>query len=155
MEAAAELTQNLGSKAGLSLVVPEVNSMGLALFGGLSLEQAFAQDYDTLVIVENDLFRRLPAAQVKAALDKAETVIVLDHSETETVKQADIVLSAASFAEGDGTVVSQEGRAQRFYQVYDQATTNLNTRLKNLGVGCMPLKLALKASQLIGQYLTT
>ncbi len=33
MEAAAELTQNLGSKAGLSLVVPEVNSMGLALFG--------------------------------------------------------------------------------------------------------------------------
>ncbi len=119
MEAAAQLTQNLGSKAGLSLVVPEVNSMGLALFGGLSLEQAFAQDYDTLVIVENDLFRRLPAAQVKAALDKAETVIVLDHSETETVKQADIVLSAASFAEGDGTVVSQEGRAQRFYQVYD------------------------------------
>ncbi|MFW1920121.1 NADH-quinone oxidoreductase subunit G, partial [Acinetobacter baumannii] len=52
MEAAAQLTQNLGSKAGLSLVVPEVNSMGLALFGGLSLEQAFAQDYDTLVIVE-------------------------------------------------------------------------------------------------------
>ncbi len=119
MEAAAQLTQNLGPKAGLSLVVPEVNSMGLALFGGLSLEQAFAQDYDTLVIVENDLFRRLPAAQVQAALDKAETVIVLDHSETETVKQADIVLSAASFAEGDGTVVSQEGRAQRFYQVYD------------------------------------
>ena len=35
------------------------------------------------------------------------------------MKQADIVLSAASFAEGDGTVVSQEGRAQRFYQVYD------------------------------------
>lgn len=48
--------------------------------------------------------------KLKAALDKAETVIVLDHSETETVKQADIVLSAASFAEGDGTVVSQEGR---------------------------------------------
>ncbi|MGV2481106.1 UNVERIFIED_CONTAM: molybdopterin-dependent oxidoreductase, partial [Salmonella enterica subsp. enterica serovar Weltevreden] len=39
--------------------------------------------------------------------------------ETETVKAADVVLSAASFAEGDGTVVSQEGRAQRFYQVYD------------------------------------
>lgn len=44
---------------------------------------------------------------------------MLDHSETDTVKQADVVLSAASFAEGDGTVVSQEGRAQRFYQVYD------------------------------------
>jgi len=119
MEAAAELTQNLGVNAGLSLVVPEVNSMGLALFGGLSLEQAFAQDYDSVVIIENDLFRRLPATQVNAALAKAKTVIVLDHSETETVKVADVVLSAASFAEGDGTVVSQEGRAQRFYQVYD------------------------------------
>lgn len=119
MEAAAELTQNLGANAGLSLVVPEVNSMGLALFGGLSLEQAFAQDYDSVVIIENDLFRRLPATQVNAALAKAKTVIVLDHSETETVKVADVVLSAASFAEGDGTVVSQEGRAQRFYQVYD------------------------------------
>ncbi|MEB3768024.1 NADH-quinone oxidoreductase subunit NuoG [Acinetobacter sp. MD2] len=119
MEAAAELTQSLGANAGLTLVVPEVNSMGLALFGGLSLEQAFAQDYDTLVVVENDLFRRLPAVQVQAALDKAKNVIVLDHSETETVKKADVVLSAASFAEGDGTVVSQEGRAQRFYQVYD------------------------------------
>ncbi len=118
MEAAAQVAQNLGN-AGLTLTVPEVNSMGLALFGGQSLEQAFAQDYDTVVIVENDLFRRLPSPQVKAALAKAQTVIVLDHSETETVKQADIVLSAASFAEGDGTVVSQEGRAQRFYQVYD------------------------------------
>lgn len=29
------------------------------------------------------------------------------------------VATGASFAEGDGTVVSQEGRAQRFYQVYD------------------------------------
>jgi NADH-quinone oxidoreductase subunit G len=68
--------------------------------------------------VENDLYRRLPAAQVNAAL-AGKDVIVLDHSETETVKKANIVLSAASFAEGDGTVVSQEGRAQRFYQVYD------------------------------------
>ncbi|OTG94080.1 NADH-quinone oxidoreductase subunit NuoG [Acinetobacter sp. ANC 3832] len=119
MEAAAQVVQNLGAHAGLSLVVPEVNSMGMALFGGLSLEQAFAQDYDSIIVVENDLFRRLPEAQVKSALAKAQSVIVLDHSETETVKAADVVLSAASFAEGDGTVVSQEGRAQRFYQVYD------------------------------------
>src|SRR5690606_15443534 len=96
----------------------EVNSMGLAIFGGNSLEQAFAQDFDTLLVLENDLYRRLPAAQVNAAL-VGKDVIVLDHSETETVKKANIVLSAASFAEGDGTVVSQEGRAQRFYQVYD------------------------------------
>ena len=118
MEAAAQVAQNLGN-AGLTLTVPEVNSMGLAIFGGLSLEQAFAQDYDAIIVVENDLYRRLPTAQVDAAFAKAAEVIVLDHSETATVAKASIVLSAASFAEGDGTVVSQEGRAQRFYQVYD------------------------------------
>ncbi|TCM61792.1 NADH dehydrogenase subunit G [Acinetobacter calcoaceticus] len=119
MEAAAQVALNLGETAGLTLTVPEVNSMGLALFGGLSLEQAFAQDYDAVVVVENDLYRRLPAHQVDQALAKANDVIVLDHALTATVEQATLVLSAASFAEGDGTVVSQEGRAQRFYQVYD------------------------------------
>ncbi|MFC6051591.1 NADH-quinone oxidoreductase subunit G [Acinetobacter sp. Ac_877] len=118
MEAAAQVAQNLGN-AGLTLTVPEVNSMGLAILGGQSLEQAFAQDYDAIIVVENDLYRRLPAKQVDAALAKVKDVIVLDHAETETVKKASVVLSAASFAEGDGTVVSQEGRAQRFYQVYD------------------------------------
>ncbi|WP_151984622.1 NADH-quinone oxidoreductase subunit NuoG [Acinetobacter radioresistens] len=124
MEAAAQVAQNLGGHAGLSLTVPEVNSMGLALFGGLSLEQAFAQDYDAVIVVENDLYRRLPAIRIDAALAKAAEVIVLDHSDTATVAQASIVLSAASFAEGDGTVVSQEGRAQRYYQVYDPSYYN-------------------------------
>ncbi|MDQ8954225.1 NADH-quinone oxidoreductase subunit NuoG [Acinetobacter rudis] len=119
MEAAAQVAQSLGANAGLSLTVPEVNSMGMALFGGLSLEQAFALDYDAIVIVENDLYRRLPSQQVDQAFAKANDVIVLDHSETATVERASIILSAASFAEGDGTVVSQEGRAQRYYQVYD------------------------------------
>ncbi|PKH35591.1 NADH-quinone oxidoreductase subunit NuoG [Acinetobacter radioresistens] len=124
MEAAAQVAQNLGGHAGLSLTVPEVNSMGLALFGGLSLEQAFAQDYDAVIVVENDLYRRLPATRIDAALAKAAEVIVLDHSDTATVAQASIVLSAASFSEGDGTVVSQEGRAQRYYQVYDPSYYN-------------------------------
>ena len=128
MEAAAQVAQNLGN-AGLTLTVPEVNSMGMAILGGQSLEQAFAQDYDTVIVVENDLYRRLPAAQVDAAL-AGKDVIVLDHSETETVKKADIVLSAASFAEGDGTVVSQEGRAQRFYQVYDPSYYNPELAIK-------------------------
>ncbi|GAB3047555.1 NADH-quinone oxidoreductase subunit NuoG [Acinetobacter apis] len=121
IEAAAQIAQALPNKAGLSLVLPEVNSMGVTLLGGLSLEDAFHEDYDALVIVENDLYRRLPKALIDQVLAKAKDVIVLDHSETETVKQADVVLSAASFAEGDGTVVSQEGRAQRYYQVYDSS----------------------------------
>lgn len=136
MEAAAQIALNLGldadgqSKAGLSLVVPEVNSMGLALLGGLPLEQALAQNYDALVIMENDLYRRLPANQVKAALAKTQQIIVLDHQDTPTLRKASIALSAASFAEGDGTVVSQEGRAQRYFQVYDPAYYNPEVSIK-------------------------
>ncbi|WP_269914919.1 NADH-quinone oxidoreductase subunit NuoG [Acinetobacter sp. HY1485] len=117
MEAAAAVAQNIN--AGLTLVVPEVNSVGVALLGGQSLEQAFTEDFDTVIVMENDLYRRLPQAQADAALAKAKDVIVLDHSPTATTVKADVLLSASSFAEGDGTVVSQEGRAQRFYQVYD------------------------------------
>lgn len=135
IEAAAQVAQNLGMadgkhKAGLTLVVPEVNSLGVALLGGQPLEKALEQQYDAMVIVENDLFYRLPANQVKAALAKTQQVIVLDHQDTPTFKKASIALSAASFAESDGTVVSQEGRAQRYFQVYDPAYYNPEIKIK-------------------------
>ncbi len=110
MEAAAQVAQNLGEcRFNPDCARSELN--GLGNFRWSKLEQAFAQDYDAVIVVENDLYRRLPAAQVDAALAKAQDVIVLDHAETATVQKANIVLSAASFAEGDGTVVSQEGRS--------------------------------------------
>jgi NADH-quinone oxidoreductase subunit G len=37
--------------------------------------------------------------------------------ENATTTKADLILPAATFAEGDGTFVNNEGRAQRFYQV--------------------------------------
>ncbi len=104
--------------AGLTLVLPEVNSMGMAFLDGLNLQEVLAADYDALVIAENDVFKRLPAAHVQQLLNKAKTVLVLDHQQTPTADKARIVLPAASFAEGDGTVVSNEGRAQRYFQVY-------------------------------------
>ncbi len=44
---------------------------------------------------------------------------MIDHQKTTTVNKAQFVLSAASFAEGDGTMISMEGRAQRYFQLYD------------------------------------
>ncbi len=133
LEAAAQIVQNLGvyfaaqgadaGLAGINLVVPEVNSLGLALLaqhgGAQPLENLLDADYDVLVIAENDLTRRLPKAKVDALLAKAQQIIVLDHQATDTTAHAQIVLPAASFAEGDGTVVSGEGRAQRYFQVFD------------------------------------
>lgn len=126
LEAAGNLAQALKNRqknGSLSLVVPEANSLGLTLFGGESLEAALDKaasgEVDALVVLENDLYRRVPAQRVDAALEQARTLIVLDHQQTATTEQAHVVLPVASFAEGDGTLVSQEGRAQRFFQVFE------------------------------------
>ncbi|UVE16094.1 NADH-quinone oxidoreductase subunit NuoG [Pseudomonas sp. LS44] len=126
IEAAANIAKALKArdkKGSISLVVPEANSLGVTLLGGESVDAALnaliSQQADAVVVLENDLYRRADAATVDAALNAAKVVIVADHQQTATVERADLVLPAASFAEGDGTLVSQEGRAQRFFQVYE------------------------------------
>jgi NADH-quinone oxidoreductase subunit G len=137
IEAAGNLAnalKNRGKNASISLVVPEANSMGLALLGGESLDAALdaltGGQATAVVVLENDLYRRADAARVDAALAAAEVVIVADHQATDTLVKADLVLPVASFAEGDGTLVSQEGRAQRFFQVYDPAYYDSNVLIR-------------------------
>jgi NADH-quinone oxidoreductase subunit G len=103
--------------------VPEANSLGLAMLGGESVDAALQAvidgKADAIVVLENDLYTRTDKAKVDAALSAAKVLIVADHQKTATSDRAHLVLPAASFAEGDGTLVSQEGRAQRFFQVFD------------------------------------
>ncbi|MNF28737.1 NADH-quinone oxidoreductase subunit G [compost metagenome] len=131
IEAAANIASALKNReknASISLVVPEANSMGLALFGGESvdaaLEALISGTADAVVVLENDLYRRADAAKVDAALAAAKVVIVADHQQTATTAKAHLLLPAASFAEADGTLVSQEGRAQRFFQVFEPSYHN-------------------------------
>ncbi|MGV8889203.1 MAG: NADH-quinone oxidoreductase subunit NuoG [Pseudomonas sp.] len=126
IEAAANIAKalKLREKNGsISLIVPEANSLGLAMLGGESVDAALQAvidgKADALVVLENDLYTRTDKARVDAALNAAKVVIVADHQKTATSDRAHLVLPAASFAEGDGTLVSQEGRAQRFFQVFD------------------------------------
>ncbi len=126
IEAAANIAKalKLREKNGsLSLVTGEANSLGLAILGGDSADAALQAvvdgKADAIVVLENDLYTRADKALVDAALSAAKVVIVADHQQTDTTARAHLVLPAASFAEGDGTLVSQEGRAQRFFQVFD------------------------------------
>lgn len=106
----------------LCLTTPEANSLGVALFDSMALDAALATaadgKVDTLLVLENDLFRRAPADKVEAALAGVKQTIVLDYLNTPTLQRADAVLPAGSFAEADGTWVNHEGRAQRAYQIY-------------------------------------
>lgn len=114
----------------LKYVVPECNSLGLAMLvsdssSPGSLEDAIdtvlattTQSGKTVVILENDLYRRTEKHIVDAFFAKAAQIIVLDHLGNDTVKKADIVLPAATFAESHGTLISSEGRAQRFFSTF-------------------------------------
>ncbi len=71
-------------------------------------------DVDTIVILENDLYRRAGAAEIDTLLDAVPHVIAIDHLMNRTTERAELVLPAATFAETDGTLVNNEGRAQRY-----------------------------------------
>jgi len=124
VQAAANVASALG-KAGrealLAFAVPECNSMGLAMLGGGRLSEAFDQvragKADTAIILENDLYRRSDKEAVTTFLQSCKSCIVVDHVLTDTAMRADLVLPAGTFADSDGTLVSNEGRGQRFFQV--------------------------------------
>ncbi|MEM6049264.1 NADH-quinone oxidoreductase subunit NuoG [Erwinia sp. P7711] len=126
IQAAANVAKALkgrGSDVGITLLAGAANSVGLGMIGGHPLENALDElesgAADAVIVLENDLYRHAPKAKVDAALSNAANVIVIDHQRTATTDKAGLILSTASFAESDGTLVNQEGRAQRFFQVYD------------------------------------
>ena len=119
IQAAANIAAALrarGKSGALLLNVPECNSLGLALMAQdrPGFEAAFAEPPALVIVLENDLFRRAESVALDAAL-AATRLVVLDHSESPATDRAALVLPAASFAECGGTLVSAEGRAQRFY----------------------------------------
>lgn len=114
-----------GSAPMLSLVVPEANSLGQALLCdddapdlAALTARAEAGDIDTLIVLENDLYRRGTSEEIDRLLDAVGSTIVLDGMDSPTCSRADLVLPAASAIESEGTVISMEGRAQRYYPVF-------------------------------------
>jgi NADH-quinone oxidoreductase subunit G len=120
IQAAANVA--MAVQAALSFTAPECNTVGATLMGGSPLSAAFQAvrdgQADTVIVLENDLYRRAPAAEVDSFLKAAAHVIVLDHLANPTTGKAELVLPVGTFAESDGTFVSSEGRAQRFFQVF-------------------------------------
>ncbi|CAI9120037.1 NADH-quinone oxidoreductase subunit NuoG [Brytella acorum] len=129
--AAALVTQ--GKAAGLTLVLPEANSFGVATMGGLSLdavcERAQAGQVGTLVVMEADLTRQLDASAFDTLVRSVRHLVVIDHSVTPTAERGELVVPATAFSECGGTMISMEGRAQRFLQVvYPEAPLQVSWR---------------------------
>lgn len=136
LDAAAACAERLGSE--IFLTVREANSLGAVLPADPDedpdddagdaptledlLERAAGGKIDTLVVAENDLYERAPANLVDRALDAVDHVVALDHTAHATGARASLLLPAAPWAEAAGTIVNNEGRAQRFLRVHRRDT---------------------------------
>jgi NADH-quinone oxidoreductase subunit G len=114
-----------GRQPALALALPECNGLGLALLeprapAEIPVELPGGRS-QTIVVLENDLFRRAGQPRVTELLQRAACVVVIDHLFHATAAAAEVVLPAATYAEAGGTLVSAEGRAQRFYPVLPPA----------------------------------
>ena len=73
---------------------------------------------ETLLILENDIYRRLDKKTAHNLFSKVKHVVAFDYLENTTTSAAEVVIPVGTFAEADGTLVNNEGRAQRFYQSF-------------------------------------
>jgi NADH-quinone oxidoreductase subunit G len=114
--------ERTGRAARILITARDADTIGVSLLGGATLEAAQqlvrASERVGVIVLEHDLLRSLPAASAEALFSRADTVVALDHVATGTVERAHVALPAGTFAESEGTFVSSEGRAQRFFRVF-------------------------------------
>lgn len=88
----AKALKGRGADVGVTMVARAVNSVGLGMIGGGSLEEALDElesgAADAVIVLENDLHRHASAARVDAALSKAPLVMVVDHQRTAIMDKA-------------------------------------------------------------------
>lgn len=125
IHAAANIVYSLGSegkKAGLFCVVPENNSLGLAMLSDKNLNQALDtienDGIENVIILENDLNRRIEKSKIDSASNKVKNIIAFDSIITPTVHNSDLAISSATNSESEGTYINSEGRMQRFFSVF-------------------------------------
>ncbi|WP_343153862.1 NADH-quinone oxidoreductase subunit NuoG [Buchnera aphidicola (Mindarus keteleerifoliae)] len=114
----------------LVLLTPNANSLGVACLEGMSIETALekvvTKKNSSLIILENDLYRYISKSKVNKVLKFVKNIITIDHISTLTTEKSTMIIPCTNFFESSGTVVNYEGRAQRFFKVYDPNFYNKN-----------------------------
>ncbi|MEY8214138.1 MAG: NADH-quinone oxidoreductase subunit NuoG [Colwellia sp.] len=109
--------------SGFYCATSAINALGLSLLSQPDhdiehlIENIKANPPTLLIIMETDLYRYCSNEKLSTYLDKINHLVVIEQIITDTVKMADLVLPAASFAEQHGTWLNNEARLQRAYPV--------------------------------------
>lgn len=107
-----------------ALVMPDSNSLGLALSLPVSGAEALVtrladiKTPQTLVCLQTDLHAVVAEDAINSMLQCGHRLLVIDNMATATGVKADIFMPATTFVESEGTLVNNEGRAQRYFSVY-------------------------------------
>ena len=105
------------------------------------LKRCRSGEIRALYVVGENPLETLPAsAEVRAALDRLDLLVVQDPFLTATARMAHVVLPACTYAEKDGTFTNLEGRVLRVRQAMDAVGESvpdwhIMTALAN-GLGC-------------------
>ena len=127
--AIASILATKNQQAMLSYCIPESNSLGSALLTEDSscIDELILQanELDVFLLLENDLQRRISPEQFYKLVSSGAKIIGLDILENGTLSECDLVLPVASYAESEGTLINSEGRAQRYYSVFEPAAERM------------------------------
>lgn len=99
--------RKMAPHAKLCYVLPQANSFGLGL-----LKPKGAPQGKNAIVLENNL--------PSETLSQFKNIIAIDFLETETTQKANLALGCGSFAETTGSMINNEGRAQRYYSVFER-----------------------------------
>ncbi|CAL4326222.1 NADH-quinone oxidoreductase subunit NuoG [Buchnera aphidicola] len=123
----------LNHHVGLTFLTPSSNTLGAAVIGGMSIESAlekFKQEKaDAIIFMEYDIYRFISEYECNFFLKNKEKIMTLDHQSTDTYKRSGLTFPVSNFTESSGTIINFEGRAQRFFQVYDPSFYDKNNSL--------------------------
>lgn len=117
----AEALLKLNKNTGIAIIMSDCNSTGLSLLSNRPMSEGvtFIKGSCTAIILENDLYRHAKSSKIDDWINNFNQVILIDHTHHQTAENATVIFPAGSFAEADGTLINNEGRAQRFFQVYE------------------------------------
>lgn len=128
IEKATSLTKfarTAGKDCGLFYVMDGPNSFGNAILAGDEpdfdelLDDIEKGRVKVLVVAECDPLGQYPDRErVAKALEKLDSLIVMDYLPSDMVSRADVFLPTTAYAEQEGTFINNEGRAQVFGQAY-------------------------------------